>query len=121
MLDFEKNQNLDSAHKLAVKVMNPLRKDTLRKKYADEKYFLKQNPEEQILLKKYGHKYIYDNYTPHISLGFVEDSKLRKKMVKEISKNFQGRQTTVTYLKLIEDDYETSDAKEIIFSSSLTA
>jgi len=121
MISFEKNNHINSIHKLAVKLLNPLRKNTLRKKYTDQEYFLKQTSTDQKLLKKYGHKYVHDNYNPHISLGFVEDDKLCKKIVVGLSERFEGKSAIVTHLKLIEDDYETSDAKEIIFSSSLTA
>lgn len=121
MLEFEKVAELDNAHQIAVSLFNPIRKHTLRLKYNDKNYFASLPKKDQALLNKFGHKYVYQNYHPHISVTLLKDPKVRQEATKELESLFVGKTTETTSLVVTEDDYQTSGTIGVIFDSSLTA
>ena len=117
MLGLEKNNEIYKLHTKVIDTYNPLRENTLRKKYADPEYFNLQSDIDKEYLTKYGHKYVLEYFNPHISVAIVKDKDKRAKYVEELRHRFIGKTALLTSLVIIEDDYETSDAREIIFES----
>ena len=121
MAEFKDSKTFRFAHEEVLKTFNPLRENTQRKKYMDLEYVKTLPTKDQTYLEKYGHKCVLDMYRPHLSISHIENPDDQKKVLKELTDNLAGAKTGITALKIIEDDYDTSNAKEIIFEQKLTS
>lgn len=119
MLDFVSNEKVINSHKKVLELFNPLREGAQRKKYQDNNYIDGHTPKEKEYLLMYGHRFILDNFEPHLSLAIVEDKKKSDEVIRKYEKTLTGKTAYVDTLRITEDDFETSDAKDIIFEKKL--
>lgn len=119
MLTFEKKNILYQYHLKALNAFNPLREEIQRKKYTDEKYFANLLRKDKKYLNRYGHRYILDQFHPHISIAMLENTSDCQKAIDKYSKTFKDKETKLEALQIMEDDYISSEAKKLIFDCKL--
>jgi len=115
MLEFERSDEIYNTHCNVVNAFNPLRGGTQRKKYLDKDYFNKLSELNKTYLTKYGHKFVFDRYEPHVSISVLDKKKDQQEVVNKYSQRLVGKKTKIEAFRILEDNYETSGAKQLIY------
>lgn len=119
MLQFKKNNILYQYHLMALNSFNPLREKVQRKKYTMPDAIEKLENKQRKYIKRYGHRFILDQYQSHISLTTIESPQKSQEIAAKYKSRFAGKITKTESLCIMEDDYETGNAKGLIFSQKL--
>lgn len=102
MLDFKPSAPVYRYHCQAIELFNPLREGMLRDKYEDKEYFGSLSQKEKSKILKYGHRYVLNEFLPHISIGFVELATDRRKAIKKYKKILVGQKVETTRFQIVE-------------------
>lgn len=90
-------------HELSVKLINPLRENTVRRKYRNMKFVKLLLENEQKNLVKYGDSHVFDLFFPHVSLAKVPFPIEVNKIIGKYKAKIIGKKIKTISLSLIRD------------------
>lgn len=103
MIEFGKRSKLNNLHRSVVRNINPLRENTLRKKYNDGSKILIIPNKERNSLKKYGDRHAMQLFHPHVSLTKFEFIKDAYKCLPVYDGYFKNRTLEIAAIELVKD------------------
>lgn len=119
MINFEKSRELYQYHCQALDLFNLLREGHQREKYKDQEYPASLPKKDRDYLAYYGHQWVLDNYTPHITIARINDLAICKKAIKSYRNQFVGKTTQITALCVAEEFFSPVNKSVLIFNKSL--
>ena len=119
MLAFNKQNIYYQYHLKILNVFNKLREGVQRKKYLDEAYFKSLPNKAKKYLRRYGSRYVLDQFDTHITISSFGDLTTSEIVAKEFKALFTNKTTKLEFFEITQDDYDTNDAVKIVFSKKL--
>ncbi len=119
MINLEKSKELYQYHCQALDIFNPLREGQHREKYTDQDYLTSLSEKDRSYLDRYGHRWVLDNYTPHITIARINDLTRCKKAVEAYRWRFAGRTARTTALRIAEEFFTPANKSTLIFDAPL--
>ncbi len=119
MLIFYKSQKLEKLHLKALELFNNVREGCLREKYQDESNLSTFTAKQIKKIKKYGHIWVEEFYSPHITIARIKDTKIANKVIDKYSKTFIGMKAQLKTFEILESTYGEDDRTIVLFEKDI--
>lgn len=117
MVNLEKSEELYQYHLQALDLFNPLRERQQREKYKDRGYLASLPEKDRDYLARYGHRWVLDNYIPHITIAKIADPAIREKVIEAYRDRFMGRTAQIATLRIAEEFFSPVNKSVLVFDS----
>lgn len=100
-INFVKNIKIQKLHEEIVLGLNSFREGRLRDKYKNKDFINRQSPRQLEHIKRFGYRNLFEDYTPHLTLGMTKDSP-KKEINQIIESNWNGFATKLDDIAIFE-------------------
>lgn len=121
MIEFSLPEGLYQYHKKALQTFNPLRKGIIREIYTEKEYWKRLSDLDKELVRKYGNKWVLDNYKPHITIANIsskENPKILDKIIERYDTKIRGS-CILDKFQIHEPKSKPVDKTELLFSRTI--
>ncbi|MBN1618291.1 hypothetical protein JW887_03025 [Candidatus Dojkabacteria bacterium] len=113
MIKFSLPEKLYQYHIESLEIFNPIRNGCLRDKMKNKEFLEKLSDTERKNIDDYGHIWIKDKYSPHVTIARIEDESIANEIIDKYKFKFIGKKALIERFQIHEAFYGVDDRVEL--------